>query len=331
MKFKDAFNNAKSKIGTPKKDATAPKASDDQQTLPKLSDMFKKESGSWECKMCYVVNKKDTDVCVSCSSPKNPSEQKPSTCSTGSMFGSANADSGTFSFGSLAASVKPEPSKFTFGMPAAPSVTTPSTNLTCGVAKESSTTDLKSDGFKFKFGSDNSASVCSTVSAVSTTFTFGSGTGIGTANANLFNFGSGQAKASAPVKDSKFSFAPAVTSNESSSMFTPIASQNSAKSAFQFGNTTPVVNSGPMFGVNETPDSTKNENDGGFMSRFSFGTSKSQENASIFGSTKSDSTPLSFGFGKADENNSIFGSGVSGNTSVFGTPLSSKSEINTGV
>lgn len=262
--------------------------------------------------MCYVTNKKEIDVCVSCASPKNPDEQKSSSTSLSNgdnKFSFGTKPTEKFSFGILPASKPSESSSFSFGMP------------------KETTTEQKSDGFKFKFGSTDSAPVSSSTAA--TTFSFGSAA---TAAPSLFNFGSGPpVTTSSQIKDSKFTFSPVVSqssaSADSSALFTPIASQSGAtKSLFAFGNTTPT--SGPLFKVNESDlgtESIKGDALNTSVSRFSFGSSKPQENASIFGSAKSDATPV-FSFGKADESLSNFGSDKTPSSSIFGTPDSYKSE-----
>lgn len=42
----------------------------DANNLPKLSELFRPKSGSWECKACYTVNGSKDNTCVSCDSPK---------------------------------------------------------------------------------------------------------------------------------------------------------------------------------------------------------------------------------------------------------------------
>lgn len=46
------------------------------EELKPLSEMFKAAPGTWECTTCYIRNKQDASVCVSCETPKPGSQPK---------------------------------------------------------------------------------------------------------------------------------------------------------------------------------------------------------------------------------------------------------------
>ncbi|XP_014610617.1 PREDICTED: E3 SUMO-protein ligase RanBP2-like [Polistes canadensis] len=83
------------------------------QQVP-LSQLFKKPSGSWECKACYITNLETHNYCVACDSPKDPSmPPKPKT--SGFNVGSISSESiSTFTFGIPQESVKDTSGGFTF-------------------------------------------------------------------------------------------------------------------------------------------------------------------------------------------------------------------------
>lgn len=88
--------------------------------------MYKRDQSTWECKECYVTNKKDDTLCAACQHPKDgiaqPASAKPSSfgASGGTSFNfSANSAVGTtasttsWSFGVPATTA----TAFSFGMP----------------------------------------------------------------------------------------------------------------------------------------------------------------------------------------------------------------------
>ncbi|XP_065210965.1 E3 SUMO-protein ligase RanBP2-like [Planococcus citri] len=113
--FRDAFNRAKSNLESPQKasfsDSASSKTKTAEAALPKVSDMFKPETGSWECKKCYVHNEGDIDTCLSCASPRNPSSEQKSSPEEGKKAESAFVDNKSETSGGGSAS------KFSFGMP----------------------------------------------------------------------------------------------------------------------------------------------------------------------------------------------------------------------
>ncbi|KAF7383629.1 hypothetical protein HZH66_012979 [Vespula vulgaris] len=85
------------------------------QQVP-LSQLFKKPSGSWECKECYISNLETYNYCVACDSPKDPSmppKQKTSGFSVGLI---PTESKPTFTFGIPQESIKDTTSGFTFRM-----------------------------------------------------------------------------------------------------------------------------------------------------------------------------------------------------------------------
>ncbi|CAG0893952.1 unnamed protein product, partial [Cyprideis torosa] len=91
--------------------SSAPAAS-----LPPLSALFKPAEGSWTCTTCYVTNKGETTVCVSCETPKPGTEAPPAPPPAPKFsFGFGGAPSAPPASTSSAA-FPPKPS-FTFGTP----------------------------------------------------------------------------------------------------------------------------------------------------------------------------------------------------------------------
>ncbi|KAI4490963.1 hypothetical protein M0802_010539 [Mischocyttarus mexicanus] len=83
------------------------------QQVP-LSQLFKKPSGSWECKTCYVSNLETNNYCVACDSPKDPS-MPPKRKTGGFDVGSISSESkSTFTFGIPQESTKDTSGGFTF-------------------------------------------------------------------------------------------------------------------------------------------------------------------------------------------------------------------------
>ncbi|XP_065211269.1 ranBP2-like and GRIP domain-containing protein 4 isoform X2 [Planococcus citri] len=325
--FRDAFNRAKSNLESPQKASSSDSASSKTKTaeaaLPKLSDMFKPETGSWECKMCYVRNKGDIDTCLSCASPRNPSEQK-SSPEEGKKAEPAFVDNKSlFSSGGGA-------SKFSFGMPASNKQDTSSVTPTPTPAAAPA---APAKEFSFGLGAPN---VSSSSSSPAVSFSFGTGS-------SLFNFGNSPGAVTQPAvtKDSGFSFAPVVSQVQSatpsttptvtntSSTFTPIASSpktGSTEPVFSFGK---PISLSPSVSIFKTPAGAP-----GSSTPFqSLSAGKPQENATIFGGGAGSttlSTSFSFG-GKAQENASIFGGEpFSKTSSIFGSPDSSKSANTSG-
>ncbi|XP_073975322.1 uncharacterized protein isoform X2 [Rhodnius prolixus] len=129
-------------------------------SLP-LSALFKKSEGSWECSTCLVTNKSETDICVSCSTPKPGATPKPSETS---------ATKPSFQFGIPSSTTDSTTGGFTFGFVSSNSENKGSSTINAAVGgfkfgNESNSSTTKD----FKFGSPAPSSA----SDAKITFSFG--------------------------------------------------------------------------------------------------------------------------------------------------------------
>lgn len=95
-----------------KPDANSQRLPPSSKQQAPLSEMFKPIQGSWECTVCYVQNKSDVNICVSCESPKpgyQPAAPKSNANFTFGSFGtqSQNTTTAPLVFGSFGSESKP--------------------------------------------------------------------------------------------------------------------------------------------------------------------------------------------------------------------------------
>ena len=126
-----------------------------------LAEKFRPKAGSWECQMCYVVNKEGTKKCCACESLK-PGETEDAASVTSSSSGFSFGSSGGFKFGSS------DSSGFSFGgtLSSEASVA-PSSGFTFGATSAAPSTG----GFKFGSGDPTSGIGSSTSFSFGTTGT----------------------------------------------------------------------------------------------------------------------------------------------------------------
>ncbi|KAK2578692.1 hypothetical protein KPH14_011660 [Odynerus spinipes] len=114
------------------------------QKVP-LSQLFKKPSGSWECKGCYISNLGINNYCIACDTPKDPSmPPKPKTNNFG-LAAVSSESKPTFTFGIPQESAKDTTSGFTFRMSKpVEGAADEFANKAQPIAGEKSNTDIKS-------------------------------------------------------------------------------------------------------------------------------------------------------------------------------------------
>jgi len=130
------------KVLKPYENEQAKDSSEELKQIP-LSELFKKQVGSWDCTICYVNNKKDSIKCISCETPQ-PGFESQVEAEKAEEVKKAAAQAPTFSFGFKSADNKDVPPTIpTSGF----SFTLPSTGLNFGTVNANQTlvpsTDLK--------------------------------------------------------------------------------------------------------------------------------------------------------------------------------------------
>ncbi|KAK0161304.1 hypothetical protein PV327_009789 [Microctonus hyperodae] len=111
-----------------------------------LSELFKPQADSWECKMCYIRNTNANDCCVACNSP-NENKQSGKSSSTAVSDSTKSKSSSGFGIGNSGAS-----STFTFGIPkdTSQNTTTPTFSFGIQPVNQQTNKDSTASGFTFK-------------------------------------------------------------------------------------------------------------------------------------------------------------------------------------
>ncbi|XP_054724856.1 E3 SUMO-protein ligase RanBP2-like [Uloborus diversus] len=137
-----------------------------QQEQKPLSELFKPETGSWECKMCYVRNKSSDEKCLSCEFPK-PASATTKVNDSANTFQGSGADktfqpnvsttttsSSSVSNSAFAFQMPKTNSQFVFGM----KPTAPSSTFSFGLSTVSSKED-QTFGFKPTLTTSNAPTI----------------------------------------------------------------------------------------------------------------------------------------------------------------------------
>lgn len=118
--------------------------------LPPLSQVYKRDQSMWECKECYVSNKKEDTLCAACQQPRDGIEQPApaksslfSSSGTTFGFGPDSGSSSTSSVNLAAGSTTSTPS-WSFGVPASAPTATKFTFGNLPVASTDATTAVNS-------------------------------------------------------------------------------------------------------------------------------------------------------------------------------------------
>ncbi|KAK0080119.1 hypothetical protein PV325_000425 [Microctonus aethiopoides] len=130
----------------PSAKSVEPTQSSQSNNQKPLSELFKPQADSWECKMCYIRNTNANDCCVACNSP-NDNKQSGKSSSTAVTDLTKSKSSGGFGISNSGAS-----STFTFGIPKDTSQNTTTSTFSFGIqpVNQQINKDSTAGGFTFK-------------------------------------------------------------------------------------------------------------------------------------------------------------------------------------
>lgn len=265
-------------------------------------NLFAKKPGEWKCDVCYVMNKKEDNACISCESPRGSTGQSKaeSSSSVKTDQSSKPATVGpNFNFAEASATTASEPKAasggFTFAAPSSSSGkkddSSKSTGFTFG-APSSSSEDSKHSTGGFTFGSPSLSSKDETKPATGG-FTFGAPASkdkkdeSSKASDSGFTFG---AAASGPEKkdeakpvSGKFSFgAQTPTSDKKNGATKPASGEftfGSATAAPEAKHETKPSIGGFQFGAAASSSADKKDEEKPATSKFTLGSSASKNDA----------------------------------------------------